>query len=86
MRLTAPYGRRLDPITGEVSRHGGIDLVGVIAVENGDGLQCGDAQLFLQGLAHALGLNIEAGLLLGVAAKNTHVRFLHIFLVMEKSS
>lgn len=29
MRLTSPYGRRLDPITGEVSRHGGIDLVGV---------------------------------------------------------
>ena len=29
MRVTSPYGRRLDPITGEVSRHGGIDLVGV---------------------------------------------------------
>lgn len=38
-RVSSPYGERLDPFTGEISWHGGIDLVGndreVLAVNSG---------------------------------------------------
>ena len=51
---------------------GGGDLVGVVAVQDGHGLQPLDAQLLLEGLAQTLGLHVKAGFFLGIAAVNTH--------------
>ena len=51
---------------------GGVDLVGVVAVQDGHGGQSGHAELLPQGLAQPLGLHVEAGLLLGITAVNTH--------------
>ena len=50
----------------------GVDLVGVIAVQNGHRGQSGHAELLPQGLAQSLGLHVEARLLLGITAVNTH--------------
>ena len=67
---------------------GGVNLVGVVPVEDGDSLQSGDAQLLLQRAAQSLGLHIVARLFHGITAKYTHFLFppLPLRLVSQRGS